>query len=93
VDDSHPYPKIMGLEWAFDNQSIINMKRKEMIFEIRNLKVTAPLDPIEGKRYIELERGDEIDNFNMIAHMDDYVNPIVDGALSWRSIILCVSYS
>jgi hypothetical protein len=25
--------------------------------------------------------------------MDDYVNPTVDGALSWRSISSCASYS
>jgi hypothetical protein len=26
VDDSQPYPTLMGLEWEFDNQVIINMK-------------------------------------------------------------------
>jgi hypothetical protein len=29
----------------------------------------------------------------MIAQMDDYVNPTIDGALSWRSIISCASDS
>jgi hypothetical protein len=53
VDDSQPYPTLMGLEWAVDNQEIINLKRREMIFEVGNLKVTAPLYPSEGKRYIE----------------------------------------
>jgi hypothetical protein len=58
------------------------------------LKVIVPLDPIEGKRYIEPMRGNEIDNlYNMIALMDDYVNPIVDGVLSWRSISSCTSDS
>jgi hypothetical protein len=33
VDDSQPYPALMGLEWDFDNQAIINLKRREMIFE------------------------------------------------------------
>ena len=33
VDDSQPYPTLMELEWAFDNQAIINLKRREMIFE------------------------------------------------------------
>jgi hypothetical protein len=27
VDDNQPYPTLMGLEWAFDNQDIINLKR------------------------------------------------------------------
>jgi hypothetical protein len=44
------------------------MKRREMIFEVGALNITAPLDPTEGKRYIEPIRGDEIDNlYNMIA--------------------------
>jgi hypothetical protein len=66
VDDSQPYPTLMGLEWAFDNQEIINLKRREMIFEVGDLKVTMPLDPTEGKRYIEPTKGNEIDNlYNM----------------------------
>jgi hypothetical protein len=44
MDDSQPYPTRMGLDWAFDNQAIINMKRREMIFEVGALKVTTPLD-------------------------------------------------
>jgi hypothetical protein len=34
----------MGLEWAFENHTIINLKKREMIFEVGDLKVTAPLD-------------------------------------------------
>jgi hypothetical protein len=68
VDDIQPYPTIMGLEWDFDNQAIIKLKRREMIFEVGDLKVTTPLDPSEGKRYIEPERGNDIDNlYNMTA--------------------------
>jgi hypothetical protein len=40
----------------------------EMIYEVGDLKVTAPLDLIEGKRYIEPTRGNEIENlYNMNA--------------------------
>jgi hypothetical protein len=45
VDVSQPYPSLMGLEWAVDNQAIINLKRREMILEVMDLKVTAPSDP------------------------------------------------
>jgi hypothetical protein len=45
VDEIQPYPSLMGLEWAFYKQEIINMKRREMIFEVGELKVTASLDP------------------------------------------------
>jgi len=62
MDDSQPYPTLMGLEWDFDNQVIINLKRRELIFEVGYLKFIAPLDSTEGKRYIELEKGNAIDN-------------------------------
>jgi hypothetical protein len=66
---------------------IINLKRREMIFEVGNLKVIAPLDPIKGKRYIEMTRGNDIDNlYNMNAWMNYYVNPTIYGMLIWRSI-------
>jgi hypothetical protein len=26
VDDTTPYPTFLGLDWAFDNQTIINLK-------------------------------------------------------------------
>jgi hypothetical protein len=52
VDDNQPYPTLMGLGWAFHNQAIINLKRREMIFEVRDLKLNAPLDPKEGRWYI-----------------------------------------
>jgi hypothetical protein len=72
---------------------IINLKRREMIFEVGDLKVTAPLDPIEGMRYIEPTRGSNIDNlYNMTTWLDDYVNPTTDGVLIWRSINSCASY-
>jgi hypothetical protein len=66
VDDNQPYPTLMGLEWDFDNQVIINLKRREMIFEVGDLKVMTPLDPSKGMRYIEPTRGNDIDNiYNM----------------------------
>jgi hypothetical protein len=45
-DDSNPYPTLMGIEWAFENHESINLKKKEMIFEVWDLKVTTPLDLI-----------------------------------------------
>jgi hypothetical protein len=67
VDDSHPYPSLMFLEWDFDDKVIINMKRRDMIFEVGDLNVTTPLDPIEGKTDIETTKRNEIDNlYNMI---------------------------
>jgi hypothetical protein len=71
VDEIQPYPSMIGLEWDFDNQAIINLKRREMIFEVGYLKVTTPLDPLEGKRYIEPTRWNDIGNlYNMTMWMD-----------------------
>jgi len=65
-----------------------------MVFEVGDLKVTTPLDPMKWKIYIELARGNKIDNlYNMTARMDYYVNPTIDCTLNWRSISSCASYS
>jgi hypothetical protein len=56
----------MGLEWDFDNQVIINLKRREVIFEVGYLRVIAPLEPSEGKIYIDPTRGNNIDNLYII---------------------------
>jgi hypothetical protein len=68
VDGSTPYPTLLGLDWAFENQTIIDLKKRQMIFEVEDLKVTAPLDPTEGRRYVEPVKGKELDNlYNMTA--------------------------
>jgi hypothetical protein len=37
---------------------------------------------------------EEFDNlYNMKSQMDEYINPIIDGALSWRNIRSYTSYS
>jgi hypothetical protein len=67
VDDSQPYPKLMGIEWAFENQTIINLKKREIIFEVGDLHGITPLDPTEGKSYIKPAKGNEIYNlYNMM---------------------------
>jgi hypothetical protein len=35
VDNTSPYTTLLGLDWAFDNQGIINLKTRKMIFESR----------------------------------------------------------
>jgi hypothetical protein len=55
-----------------------------MVFGVGDLKVTMPLDPTEGRRYVEPTKWKELDKlYNMAANMDDYVNTTTDGALSW----------
>ena len=33
VDDTNPYPTLLGIDWAIDNQTIINFKKRILSFE------------------------------------------------------------
>ena len=88
----------MGIDWAFDNLAVIDLKKKQMTFEDSHIRVIAPLDPSQGPRYIEPRRPDEeaqdMDNlYKMTASLEDYVNLTADGTLSWRCASSCVSDS
>jgi len=52
VDNSTPYPTLLGLDWEFDNKDIINLKTREMIFESGDYRVIAPLEPSKGGIYV-----------------------------------------
>jgi hypothetical protein len=47
VDGSTPYPTLLGLDWEFDNQTIIDLKKRQMVFKVEDLKVTVSLDPLK----------------------------------------------
>jgi hypothetical protein len=69
-----------------------------MTFEGDGLWFIAPLDPNEGHRYTEPiteeDHAYELDNiYKLTARQQYYINPIVDGNLSWRSDSACSSYS
>jgi hypothetical protein len=53
VDDSCPYPMLLGIDWAFNNSTIVDLKKIRMKFKGNILKVIAPLDPDEGRSYTE----------------------------------------
>jgi hypothetical protein len=53
VDGTTPYPTFLGLDWTFDNQTIINLKTRKMTFDLGEYKVIAPLDPSERERFVE----------------------------------------
>ena len=53
VDGTTPYPTLLGLDWAFDNQAIINLKTRNMTFESSKYRVIAPLDPSKVKIFVE----------------------------------------
>ena len=51
IDDSNPYLSLLGIEWAMENAAVINLKKRHMIFEGRDLRVILPLDPSQGEWY------------------------------------------
>jgi hypothetical protein len=62
-----------------------------MSFETDTLCVVAPLDPYEGDHYNELVDEDvwslRVENiYKVTGHREDYINPTIDGELSWRSV-------
>ena len=62
VDDNNPYPMLLGIDWATDMNSVINLKKRKMIFEKNSLLVVVPLDPAEGARYTKLMHDDDSDD-------------------------------
>jgi hypothetical protein len=96
IDDTTPYPAFLGLDWAFDNQTIINLKTKKMTFESGEYRVIAPLDPSEGERFIEptfLDLEEIVQFYRKTVRDEDYVNPTVDEVLSWQTITSCATDS
>jgi hypothetical protein len=96
VDGTTPYPALLGLDWAFDNQVVINLKTWKMNFELGKYRVLTPLDPLEGESFVEatclnLEEINKL--YKTITQEEYYVNPIVDGVISWRNITSCASDS
>ena len=53
VDDTNPYPALLGTDWVINNQTIINFKKMILSFEYFEIRVVAPIDLLEGERYVE----------------------------------------
>ena len=51
VDDSCPYPALLGIDWDFNNLTVVDLKKRRMTFEGDGLRFIEPLDPDEGRRY------------------------------------------
>ena len=93
--ESKPYLALLGIDQAFDNVVVINLKKKQMMFEGHNIRIIAPLDPSMGPHYAEPIRAEEdareIDDFyKMTTMQDDYINPITDSTLRWNYTSSCI---
>ena len=47
MDESTPYPALLGIDWAINMNGVINLKKRTMVFETKLLRVVIPLDPAE----------------------------------------------
>ena len=86
INDTNPYPTFLGIDWAIDNQTIINFKKRILSFEDNEMRVVSPIDPLEGKIYVDPvyneEWGDYLDHiYNVTSLQEDYINPTIDGNL------------
>ena len=66
--------------------------------EDSKIRVVAPIDPLEGQRYVEPIHSKGKDNYlykfyNIMYTKEDYINPTSDGKLSWPSVRSCTSNS
>ena len=53
VDDMNAYPSLMGIDWAIDNQTMINFKKRILSFKDNEMRLVSPIDPLEGQRYVD----------------------------------------
>jgi hypothetical protein len=88
VGDKDPYPALLGIDWAYDNYVVIELKKDTMTFEDDGIKVVQPLNPYVGPRYIEpTENNMEGENLDQLYIVTvgtryHYINPNVDGSAS-----------
>jgi hypothetical protein len=47
VDNSCPYLVLLGIDWAFNNSTVVYLKNRHMEFERDGLRVITPLYPDE----------------------------------------------
>jgi hypothetical protein len=86
VDDSCPYPTLLGIYWAFNNSTIVDLKKQRMKFEGDFLRVISPLDHDESCRYTEPIKEEyhayQLENiYKLTTRQKYYINSTVDGNL------------
>ena len=94
IGDSRSYPTLLSIDWVIGSKAVIDLKRRQMTFEDAQIWVIVPLDPHQGPRYIEPIRAEEeAHNINslyqMTANQNYYINPTVEGNISWRCDSSC----
>jgi hypothetical protein len=48
MGDKDPYPTLLGIDWAYINYVVIDLKKESMTFEADGMQLVQPLDPYLG---------------------------------------------
>jgi hypothetical protein len=48
MGDKEPYPALLGIDWAYDNYAVIDLRKDTITFEADGIKVVQPLDLYAG---------------------------------------------
>ena len=69
-----------------DSMEVINFKKHVMTFENQYIRVISPMDPNEGRRYIEWVKDEVVRGWDHAYKISEYyIHPNVDGEISWCS--------
>ena len=63
VDEKNTYHVLLDIYWVINNQEIINFKKRIMSFEDSKMRVVAPIDPLEWKRYVYPRHNEGQENY------------------------------
>ena len=67
---------------------VINFKKRMMTFENQDIIFIAPMDPNEGRRYIEPMKDKFVRGWDHAYNIsEDYIHPIFYGEIDWHSAI------
>ena len=87
MGDKDPYPALLGIDWAYENYAVIDLKKYTMTFEAKGIEAVQPFDPYVGPRYIKpidnnMEGEDLAQLYTITTRTrNDYKNPIADGSV------------
>ena len=86
VGDGGSYLALLGIGWDNDSMVVINFKKHVMTFENQYVRVISPMDPQEGRRYIEPIKDEVRRSWDHAYNIsEDYIHPTVDGEIGWQS--------
>ena len=86
IDGGVSYPTLLGIGWANDSMEVINFKKRVMTFKNQDIGVIAPMDPNEGRRYVEPVKDEVVRGWDHAYKILEYcIHSTVDGELGWHN--------